>query len=80
MVGGIRGQVNERMEIFSRNLLLDDARTESILREHLKLPQELWDRHQHHEVYLTGEEAVKCGLATELGEFSPPPDAKIYKV
>ena len=34
---------------------------------------------EHHDVYLTGEEAVKYGIATELGEFAPPLGTQVYK-
>ena len=32
-----------------------------------------------HDPFLTGEEAAKFGIATELGDFSPPPGTQISK-
>jgi ATP-dependent Clp protease protease subunit len=64
----------------AQNLVLDDARSESIWREHIKMPDKLWEAIEHHDLYLTGEEGVKFGLATELGDFTPPPGTLIYKV
>ena len=69
-----------KLDKMARNLILDDERTESILREHIKMPDELWQALEHHDVYLTGEEAVKYGIATELGEFAPPLGKQVYKV
>ena len=69
-----------KLDKMARNLILDDERTESILREHIKMPDELWQSLEYHDVYLTGEEAVKYGIATELGEFAPPLGTQVYKV
>jgi ATP-dependent protease ClpP protease subunit len=35
---------------------------------------------EHHDLWLTGEEAVECGLATEVEEFAPPKGTIIYNV
>ena len=59
------------------NLSMDDARIEVILREHLRLPQELWVQFLYHDVFLSGEDAVKYGMADEIAEFSPPPGVNI---
>ena len=50
------------------------------LKEHLQLPEDLWKQLDYHDIYLTGEEAVKFGVATELGEFAPPAGSQVYKV
>lgn len=69
-----------KLERLTRNLVLDDQRSESIWREHVNMPEELWEEMEYHDLYLTGEEAVKYGLATDLGEFAPPPGTQVYKV
>jgi ATP-dependent Clp protease protease subunit len=63
-----------------QSLIMDDERTEAILREHLKLPDDKWRVHENHDLWLTGQEAVECGLATEIGEFAPPKGATVYNV
>jgi ATP-dependent protease ClpP protease subunit len=75
-----QGATAAKLEKMARNLLLDDDRSEAIWREHLKLPEDLWKQLDYHDLYLTGEEAVKYGIATELGEFSPPAGTAIYRV
>jgi len=66
-----------RLKVLSDNLALEDARTESILRAHLNLPDELWTQITHHDVYLSGEDALAYGLVDEIAEFSPPPGTKV---
>ena len=56
----------------AKMLTLDDTRTESILREHIKLPETEWAALDNQDVYFSGEEAVKVGIADEIGEFCPP--------
>ena len=69
-----------KLEKLAENLNIDDKRTEDILKAHIKMPDELWHQLENHDLYLTGEEAVKFGIATELGDFAPPPSTQIYKV
>jgi ATP-dependent Clp protease, protease subunit len=64
----------------AENLNIDDKRSEDILKAHIKMPDELWKELEHHDLYSTGEEAVKFGIATELGDFTPAPGTQIYKV
>jgi ATP-dependent protease ClpP protease subunit len=75
-----QGATAARLEKMARNLLLDDERSEAIWREHLKLPDDLWKQLEYHDLYLTGEEAVKYGIATKLGDFEPPAGTAIYRV
>lgn len=64
----------------AKSLILDDQRTEAIAREHIKFPSELWTALDHHDVYVSGEEAVKFGIAHEIGEFSPPAGTQVYNL
>ena len=64
-----QGATAERLQAFAKNVTLDDVRTEAILRDRLKLPDDLWDVHRVADLWLSAEEAVKYGLATEIGEF-----------
>jgi ATP-dependent Clp protease protease subunit len=69
-----------KLERVARSLVLDDQRSEEIWRENIQMPEELWTELDHHDLYLTGEEAVKYGLATELGDFAPPAGTQVYRV
>lgn len=66
-----------KLQAAASNLAMDDARMEGILRAHLRLPEDLWTQFLYHDVFLSGEDAVKYGLADEIGEFSPPVGANI---
>ena len=66
-----------RLKAAASNLAMDDARMEGILRAHLRLPGDLWTQFLYHDLFLSGEDAVKYGLADEIGEFSPPLGANV---
>jgi ATP-dependent Clp protease protease subunit len=61
-----------KLKAVAANLGMDDARIESILRDKLRLPEDLWTQFLYHDVFLSGDDAVKYGMADEIGEFSPP--------
>jgi ATP-dependent Clp protease, protease subunit len=64
----------------AKSLVLDDQRTETIARKHINFPPELWIALEHHDVYVSGEEAVKFGIAHEIGEFSPPAGTQVFNL
>jgi ATP-dependent Clp protease protease subunit len=68
-----------RLQSVAESVILDDKRTESILREHINMPSEKWSALEN-ELYFSGEEAVKIGLAHEVAEFSPPPGTQIFNL
>lgn len=70
----------ERLQALGKSVMLDDERTEAILKTHLKLPNDLWDVHKVTDLWLSAEEAVKYGLATEIGDFAPPKGTQIFYV
>jgi ATP-dependent Clp protease, protease subunit len=74
------GATAERLQAFAKNVTLDDARTETILRARLRLLDDLWEIHKVADLWLSAEEAVKYGLATEMGEFAPPFGTQIFNV
>jgi ATP-dependent Clp protease, protease subunit len=69
-----------KMEKLAETLTIDDKRSEDILKKHIHMPDELWKQLEEHDLYLTGEEAAEFGIATEIGEFAPPPGTQIWKV
>jgi ATP-dependent Clp protease protease subunit len=63
----------------SANLaILDDERTENILRQHLTFPDELWLRHRYEDIFISAQDAVRYGLATAVGDFAPPLGGKVH--
>jgi ATP-dependent protease ClpP protease subunit len=67
------------MKGISKSLVLEDARVESILREHITLAaDEEWSNLDDRDFFFSGKEAVDIGLAHEIGEFSPPPKTKMW--
>lgn len=64
----------------AKSLVLDDERTESIIKNHVNFPPDLWDKLKYHDVYLSGEEAVKVGIADQIGEFSPPSGTQVFNL
>ena len=58
----------------SQNLDWDDERTKKLIKERAtKIPDELWDRFDRaDDVFMSGRDALDYGIATELGEFTPP--------
>lgn len=53
---------------------------QNILKDHLHMPADKWDVHRLGDLWITAEKAVEFGLATEIAEFAPPPNAVIVNV
>lgn len=62
----------------TNSLAIDDQRTDAILKRHINLLPERWALYDHNTLWLSAEEAVACGLATELGDFDPPLGKPVY--
>lgn len=56
----------------------DEARTETIVRTHTQLPEALWAQVQEREIFFSGADAVRYGIADEIAEFAPPPGTRIH--
>jgi ATP-dependent Clp protease protease subunit len=69
-----------KLEHAAKTLVLDDERTETIVREHVNFSPELWEQIKHHDLYVSGEEAVKYGIADAIGEFAPPPGTQVFNI
>jgi ATP-dependent Clp protease, protease subunit len=72
------GATSDRLQTVAQTLVLDDQRTEAIFREALKLSDDQWASHKYTELWFTADDAIKCKLATEIGEFAPPIGQKIF--
>lgn len=64
----------------AKSLVLDDQRTEAIVRAHVNLPPEMQTALEYHDVYVSGEEAVQFGIADEIGEFAPTLGTQVYNL
>lgn len=67
----------DRLESTVHSLKIDELRVEEILRTHLKLSVDDWANLRNNEFWFTGEDAVKNGIAHEIGEFAPPKGQQI---
>jgi ATP-dependent Clp protease, protease subunit len=71
----------EKLEFTAKGLRLDDDRTEAILRQHLEFAEEKWTDLRHNaEFWFTADEAIKSGIAMEIGEFAPPIGTTVFSV
>lgn len=69
-----------KLEHVSKSLVLDDQRSEGIIRQHVNFPPELWNDLKYHDLYLSGEEAVKFGIAEGTEEFAPPLGSHVFNI
>jgi ATP-dependent Clp protease protease subunit len=75
------GATAERLHALGKSVALDDQRTETILREHLKMmPDELWEVHKIADLWLSADEAIRFGLATDIGDFAPPLGSQVFNI
>jgi len=70
----------ERLQSISQSIVLDDDRTETILRGHLSLSETQWQQHKLTELWFGANDALACGLSTRTGEFSPPIGSRIFNI
>jgi ATP-dependent protease ClpP protease subunit len=70
----------EKLKATSQSLQLDDARTEGILKERAKLTAEQWEVHRNGDLWLSADEALAVGIATQIAEFAPPAGYRIFTV
>jgi ATP-dependent Clp protease protease subunit len=69
-----------KLQHAAKTLVLDDERTEAIIRDHVKFSPELLKQLEHHDIYVSGEEAVEFGLADEIMEFGPPAGLQVFNI
>jgi ATP-dependent Clp protease protease subunit len=62
-------------------MAVDDARTEAIVREHVQLTAEQSQQMDNNmDLSISAADSVAIGLATEIGDFSPPAGAQIFNI
>ncbi len=70
----------EGLQIIAEGLRADDRRTETILRNYVRLTDAQWSVHAHSDLHLTAAAALDAGLIDAIAEFSPPPGATIVAI
>lgn len=78
--GSPQSATSGRLHSVAESVVMDDKRTESILREHVKLSDEEWADLDKRDLWFSAEEAVKLGFATEIGEFGPPVGQQLFSI
>jgi ATP-dependent Clp protease protease subunit len=68
-----------RLKAITESVILDDQRTEAILRKHISMPENRWAALES-DLLFSAEDAVKYGVADEIAEFAPPLGSKIFHI
>ncbi len=75
-----QGQTSTNLKAIADSLDIDNIRTESILKEHLIIPEEKWLLHERGDLVITANEAVAFNIAHEIGQFAPPKYTTVYNI
>jgi ATP-dependent Clp protease, protease subunit len=69
---------DDTVEAPAESAMLLDETAEAILREHINMPANRWAHFSRNDLWFSAEQAVKYGIAHEIGDFVAPADAKIW--
>ncbi|MES2114239.1 MAG: ATP-dependent Clp protease proteolytic subunit [Pseudomonadota bacterium] len=70
----------DALRIIVEGLQADDARTEQIIREHVRLTEEHWQIHAYSDLHLTASEALSVGLIDQVLDFAPPKGQRVTNI
>ena len=70
----------DALNIIVEGLRADDARTESILRQHVVLMPEQWAIHQYSDLHLNSRDARVARMIDEVADFAPPRGARLRNI
>lgn len=76
----LSGMTWERLRTVSEAALADDERTERILRERTRLPDELLQARRSRDVYIAPDHAFTHGLVDGVSEFQVPPGFQVMQI
>jgi ATP-dependent Clp protease protease subunit len=62
------------------SLIMDDERTEAILKAHVELTPEQWEIHKSADLWVNSTQAVAAKLSSGVNEFDVPPGARLFNV
>jgi ATP-dependent Clp protease protease subunit len=68
----------EGLKAAVKSLEMDDKRTEAILKRHLQMDDQDWSAFRQSDFWFSASEAVKNGMATDIGDFSAPRGVMVY--
>jgi ATP-dependent Clp protease, protease subunit len=74
------GATSGKVQSAANTAILDEKRIESILQSKLKLPEDKLKLHSVADLWLSADEAVAAGLATSIGDFSPPKGQRMFYI
>ena len=70
----------EQLQLRLEAALADDQRTEDILRQRARIPDDILTARRFKDVFITPEQAVEFGLAHLISEFSLPRGNEIFQI
>jgi ATP-dependent protease ClpP protease subunit len=68
----------DEMESVLTSLEFDERRVDNILRSSLNFSEAQWADLRNKDFWLTADDALKIGMVTEIGEFSPPKGSQVF--
>jgi ATP-dependent protease ClpP protease subunit len=71
---------SKQMEDALKSMGLNDRHTRAILEERVHISKSQWSHLANNEFWFSAEDAVKSGIATEIGDFAPPKGTPFYSV
>jgi ATP-dependent Clp protease protease subunit len=75
-----QGARPDALRIIVEGLQADDARTETILRQHVHLDEQHWRIHAYSDLHLTAREALAVGLVDGVADFMPPAGQRVRAI
>jgi ATP-dependent Clp protease protease subunit len=79
-VGGNGSMASAPLQAALDAALRDETRTESILRERTRIPEDILAARRTRDVYITAQEALQWGLVDEIGEFTLPTGNQVFQI
>jgi ATP-dependent Clp protease protease subunit len=79
-MGHSEGLTARRLQSTLDAALADDDRTDDILRERSRIPDEILAARRHSEVYISPMQAVDYGLVDAVREFALPKGQQIIQI
>ncbi|MDA0832927.1 MAG: ATP-dependent Clp protease proteolytic subunit [Planctomycetota bacterium] len=74
----LQNSTSSQFEAISKLAGLEDRRIEAIFSEAVRMKDIGISDIQNKDVWIECEEALRAGIAHEIGDFAPPPGAKIF--
>jgi ATP-dependent Clp protease protease subunit len=69
-----------KLGAIAKGLILDDQRTQAILKQSIQMPDALWAEMSTHNLFLSADDALAYGLVTRIGNFAPPKGVRVFNV